>query len=90
MPVTLRSNAVNAAPGRTYKRVRIHRSPQEPTVIKSIAMTACIAVMMLVAGAGANASSRGGDELFAGAPTLESETSAPAPKDHATTEQNGK
>jgi len=59
-------------------------------VIKSIAMSACIAVVMLAAGSGANASGRGGDELFAGAPTLESETSAPAPKDHATTEQNGK
>ena len=61
-------------------------------MIKSIAMTACIAVMMLVAGAGANASSRGGDELFAAPVTLQSETSAlqPAPKDQSTAPQNGK
>jgi hypothetical protein len=70
----------------------MHCSRKEPTVIKSIAMSACVAGAMLLAGAEANACGKGGDGLFAAPVTLQSETSAlqPAPKDQSTAPQNGK
>ena len=92
MPVTLRSNAVNGAPGRAHKPVRMHCSRKEPTVIKSIAMSACVAGAMLLAGADAHACGKGGDELLADPLTLQSATGdlQPAPKDQSTAPQNGK
>jgi hypothetical protein len=61
-------------------------------VIKYLAMSACVAGAMLLAGTGAHACGDGGEELFASPMTLQSETSAPqpAPKDQSTPQQVGK
>jgi hypothetical protein len=58
-------------------------------VIKSLAIIACVAGVMLVAGAGANAC---GEEFLASPTPLQSETSGPepAPKDVSTVQQAGK
>ncbi len=57
-------------------------------MIKSFAMIACVAGVMLLAGAGANAC----EEFLASPTTLQSETSGPqpAPKDLSTAQQTGK
>jgi hypothetical protein len=61
-------------------------------VIKSLAMFACVAGAMLLAGTGANACGDGGEDLLSSPTTLQSETSAPqpGPKDQSTAQQVGK
>jgi hypothetical protein len=89
MPITLRSNRMNGATGRAHQPVTMSLSGKEPTVIKSLAMIACVVGVTLLASAGADASS--GEDLFATPVSLESE-SAPqtGTKDRGISEQGGK
>jgi hypothetical protein len=91
MLITLRSNRVNGATGRAHQPVTMSLSGKEPTVIKSLAMIACVVGVTLLASAGADARGNGGEDLFATPVSLESE-SAPqtGTKDRGISEQGGK
>lgn len=83
---------MNGATARAHKPVTINCSSKEPTVAKYLAVIACVASLMLMAGAGANACGDGGEELLASPEIVQLETNAPqpAPKDQWTAPQGGK
>jgi len=92
MAITLWANAMNGAPGRAHKPVTISCSSQEPTVIKCLAVIACVVGVTLLAGAGANACGSAGEKLLASPASVQSEAGLPqpAPKDQESTQQEGK